>query len=374
MNRRERMAYHLLVFHSLLSSFVKVQPQRPLASALYIFGDSINDNGNNNFIAALAKANYPPYGIDFPSGATGRFTNGLTTTDIIAQLLKLPLPPPYLSLSATNTSKILTGANYASGGGGILEESGSPLQARLSFNQQLNLFEKTVQQDLPPLFNSSRALQDHLAKAIFVVEFGTIDYLFNYLLPEFFNTSRDLSPPAFARILLQNFSQQLTMLYNLGARKIVVMGLSALGCTPNQIIRQGTGGSCSDVVNYQIIAPFNIQLPFLLNRLRFTLRGSIFVFENVFRAFTSIISNPSRYGFTITNKACCSANMNGTLLCLPNLPTCTNRNQFVFYDGIHPTQNVNILMSQACFNGSTYVCSPINIQQLARAQIPNRRK
>ncbi|CAI0475368.1 unnamed protein product [Linum tenue] len=30
------------------------------------------------------KANYPPYGVDFPSGvATGRYSNGRTTADII---------------------------------------------------------------------------------------------------------------------------------------------------------------------------------------------------------------------------------------------------------------------------------------------------
>ncbi|CAK7350337.1 unnamed protein product, partial [Dovyalis caffra] len=45
--------------------------------------NSLADNGNNNFLSTSAKANYPPYGIDFPSGPTGRFCNGRTTTDII---------------------------------------------------------------------------------------------------------------------------------------------------------------------------------------------------------------------------------------------------------------------------------------------------
>lgn len=48
--------------------------------ALFIFGDSLIDNGNNNYIPAIARANYPPYGIDI-GGPTGRFCNGLTVPD-----------------------------------------------------------------------------------------------------------------------------------------------------------------------------------------------------------------------------------------------------------------------------------------------------
>ncbi|ERN01778.1 hypothetical protein AMTR_s00855p00011020, partial [Amborella trichopoda] len=70
------------------------------------------------------------------------------------QLLGLQLPPPYLSLTATNISKIINGTNYASGGGATLEESGKMLLARVPFNKQLDFFEKTVQQDLPSQLNS----------------------------------------------------------------------------------------------------------------------------------------------------------------------------------------------------------------------------
>lgn len=49
----------------------------------FIFGDSLVDNGNNNQLTSLARANYLPYGIDFPRGPTGRFSNGKTTVDVI---------------------------------------------------------------------------------------------------------------------------------------------------------------------------------------------------------------------------------------------------------------------------------------------------
>lgn len=57
---------------------------RPLVPALYVFGDSLFDGGNNNWLPTLAKANYPPYGQNFPKGqSTGRFTNGKLVVDFI---------------------------------------------------------------------------------------------------------------------------------------------------------------------------------------------------------------------------------------------------------------------------------------------------
>jgi hypothetical protein len=55
----------------------------PLAPALYVFGDSLLDNGNNNFLPTLARANFLPYGVDFPRGPTGRFSNGRTVADFL---------------------------------------------------------------------------------------------------------------------------------------------------------------------------------------------------------------------------------------------------------------------------------------------------
>lgn len=53
-------------------------------SASFVFGDSLVDVGNNNYITSLAKANYFPNGIDFGM-TTGRFTNGRTIVDILGK-------------------------------------------------------------------------------------------------------------------------------------------------------------------------------------------------------------------------------------------------------------------------------------------------
>lgn len=52
--------------------------------AMFVFGDSLVDCGNNNYISSLARANYLPYGIDFiGAGPTGRFCNGKTIIDFL---------------------------------------------------------------------------------------------------------------------------------------------------------------------------------------------------------------------------------------------------------------------------------------------------
>lgn len=52
-------------------------------NAIYVFGDSTMDVGNNNYLDfTKAKANFYYYGIDFPnSSPSGRFSNGFNTAD-----------------------------------------------------------------------------------------------------------------------------------------------------------------------------------------------------------------------------------------------------------------------------------------------------
>ncbi|RZC71665.1 hypothetical protein C5167_034834 [Papaver somniferum] len=95
--------------------------------ATFVFGDSLVDAGNNNYIRTIAKANFRPYGIDFPGGvgSTGRFYNGRTIVDIIGEEMGLKdYIPPYLA-PTTVGDVVLRGVNYASGGAGILNDTGA---------------------------------------------------------------------------------------------------------------------------------------------------------------------------------------------------------------------------------------------------------
>ncbi|CAI0382526.1 unnamed protein product [Linum tenue] len=68
--------------------------------ALFAFGDSILDTGNNNNLLSGSKCNYPPYGKDFPGGrATGRWGNGRVFSEVLGMYSKaLPLLSPCVLL------------------------------------------------------------------------------------------------------------------------------------------------------------------------------------------------------------------------------------------------------------------------------------
>ena len=93
---------------------------------MFVFGSSLVDNGNNNFIKnSLAKANYLPYGLDFPLGPTGRFTNGKNFVDLLGERLCLPSFLPAFTNPSTRGRRIVHGVSFASGASGILDDTGS---------------------------------------------------------------------------------------------------------------------------------------------------------------------------------------------------------------------------------------------------------
>jgi hypothetical protein len=87
--------------------------------ALFVFGDSTVDTGNNNFISTVVRSDFAPYGRDLASGqATGRFSNGRLAIDFISEAFGLPpLVPPYLDPD-NGMSRVATGACFASAGAG----------------------------------------------------------------------------------------------------------------------------------------------------------------------------------------------------------------------------------------------------------------
>ncbi|PNX65332.1 GDSL esterase/lipase, partial [Trifolium pratense] len=53
--------------------------------AFFVFGDSLVDNGNNNYLPTTARADSPPYGVDYmpTRRPSGRFSNGFNLPDLI---------------------------------------------------------------------------------------------------------------------------------------------------------------------------------------------------------------------------------------------------------------------------------------------------
>ena len=79
------MASSWLILALLPALCLGTLPSSHAARAFFVFGDSLVDNGNNNYLVTAARADSPPYGIDTPDHrATGRFSNGKNVPDIIS--------------------------------------------------------------------------------------------------------------------------------------------------------------------------------------------------------------------------------------------------------------------------------------------------
>ncbi|XP_058730486.1 GDSL esterase/lipase At4g16230-like isoform X2 [Vicia villosa] len=249
--------------------------------ANFVFGDSLVDVGNNNYILSLTKANFLPFGIDF-GRPTGRFTNGRTIVDIIGQELGFGLTPPYLALTTVGPV-ILKGVNYASGGGGILNLTGHVLR-----------------------------------------------------------------------------------LFNLGARKIVVVNVGPIGCIPNQRdANLAEGDSCVTFPN-QLANLFNTQLKSLVAELNSNLAGSMFVYADIYHILEDILINYAAFGFENPSSACCNmaGKFGGLIPCGPTSKVCWDRSKYVFWDPYHPTDAANVAIAKRLLDGGSADITPMNIRQL----------
>ncbi|KAK7359165.1 hypothetical protein VNO77_01113 [Canavalia gladiata] len=329
----------------------------PQVGCVFIFGDSLSDNGNNNNLSTSAKANYLPYGIDFPYGPTGRFTNGRTAADIITQLLGFEdFIPPFANISA---SDILKGVNYASGSAGIRKETGTHWGENISLELQLQNHIAIISQIAEKLGGGDQA-QKHLNKCLYYVNIGSNDYLNNYFLPEFYPISQIYSPDQYAGILAQQYSMYIKGLHAVGARKFALIGLGPLGCIPHEVSVHGKNGLCVEKENKAALL-FNDKVKAIVDRFNKELSDAKFIFIN-----TLVITkdNPKLPDIDIIK--CCKADSK-TGLCIPNEKPCENRNLRPFFDESHPTEMVNQILARSAYNAlSPIYTHPMNISELVK--------
>ncbi|KAI4389369.1 hypothetical protein MLD38_001601 [Melastoma candidum] len=340
--------------------------QGPMVPCFFVFGDSLVDNGNNNRLITLARANYRPYGIDFPLGTTGRFTNGRTYVDALAQLLGFPTyVPPY---ARTRGPALLRGANFASGAAGIRDETGNNLGDHTSMNHQVENFADATSQLRRYFRGDNASLADYLSKCILYSGLGSNDYLNNYFMPSFYTTSSQFTPKAYAAALLNDYTRQLNQLYSLGARKVIVTAVGQIGCIPYQLARYtGNSSRCNEGINSAIMM-FNSGVRKMVDSFNSQLPGAKFVYLDSYASTKDIYVNAASYGFDVIDKGCCGVGKNnGQITCLPLQQACADRTKYLFWDAFHPTEIANVLFAKTSFSARppssfTY---PVNIEQLA---------
>ncbi|KAH8972128.1 hypothetical protein BDL97_02G178800 [Sphagnum fallax] len=354
----------LMAAASLLSVVVVVEAGRSAAN--FIFGDSLVDAGNNDYLDSLAKANYQPYGIDTSDHKpTGRFCNGRIVPDLMSESMGMEYPLPVLDPAATGPN-ILQGVNYASAGAGILNDTGSIFLSLLTLPQQFQYFQQTKTQ-IAALIGQPAA--DQLIKdAIYSFTLGGNDYINNYLIP-FSTRSQQYTIPQYQDLLISPLYGHFQKAYSLGMRKFTVSNIGPIGCTPSEVVRGSLNGSCITSIQDMAMG-FNAALKPMTEQLQAELPGSVFVYIDSFTVVMNIINNAASYGFTVKDSPCCSAACCGVgpyldfIDCETSTGYCNNREEYVFWDLFHPTERVNILAQQQFLNGGLDVVSPMNVAQL----------
>lgn len=335
--------------------------------ANFVFGDSLVDAGNNNYIVSLSKANYIPNGIDFGK-PTGRYTNGRTIVDIIGQKVGFKdFTPPYLA-PTTVGDVVLKGVNYASGGGGILNYTGKIFGGRINLDAQLDNFANT-RQDIISRIGAPAALK-LFQRSLFSVTIGSNDFINNYLTPILSAAEQKLvSPQTFVGTMISRFRLQLTRLYSLGARRIIVANVGPIGCIPYQRdTTPGVGDDCASLPN-QMAQLFNTRLKSLVAELSTSLEGSKFVYADVYSIVDDIIQNYESFGFENANSSCCyiAGRFGGLIPCGPPSKVCSDRSKYVFWDPYHPSDAANEIMATRLLGGDSDDIWPMNIRQLIQS-------
>ncbi|XP_068648586.1 GDSL esterase/lipase At5g03820-like [Aristolochia californica] len=316
-----------------------------LVPALIIFGDSIVDVGNNNKLHTIVKANFLPYGRDFVTHKpTGRFCNGKLASDFTAENLGFSsYPPAYLSPEATGNN-LLTGVNFASGASGLYDRTASLYRA-ISLTKQLEYY-KEYQTKVVNMVGTANATAI-FSGGIHFLSAGSSDFVQNYyinpLLYEFY------TPEQFSDILIKSFSSFVQNLYTLGARKIGVTSLPPMGCLPASITLFGSGSNkCVDKMNKDAVN-FNNKLNASALALTKKLANITIVMFDIYQPLMDLIHKPSDSGFFEARKACCgTGTIETSILCNAKSPgTCANATEYVFWDGFHPSEATNKVLSDA---------------------------
>lgn len=334
--------------------------------AIYVFGDSTADVGNNNYLpgSAVPRANFPHNGVDFPtSRPTGRFSNGYNGVDFLAMNMGFKRsPPPFLAVANKTNKQVfrgLLGVNFASAGSGILDTTGSSI---IPLSQQVEQFD-ALQRNISARITQGAA-DAVLSRSVFLVSTGGND-LFAFFSRN--STPSDADKQRFVGNLVSLYQNHVKALYVLGARKFAVIDVPPIGCCPYPRSLHPLG-ACIDVLN-ELARGFNKGVRDAMHGLGASFQGLKYSVGSSHAVVQSIMKHPQRLGFKDVTNACCgSGRFNGKSGCTPNATLCDNRHEYLFWDLLHPTHAASKIAAAAIYDGSLHFAAPINFRQLVEDQ------
>jgi phospholipase/lecithinase/hemolysin len=287
-------------------------------SRVVVFGDSLSDPGNA-FALLGATATPPDWTLNpflIPSAPYARggqnFTNGATWIERLARDLRVPATagPAFRSDSPV-------ASNYATGAARARDVGfGLNLQA------QVGSFLQDVGGAAP-------------ADALYVIEIGGDD------VRDALQAYQTGGLPAATTVIaaaIAVIQQQVTTLYGAGARHFLIWNSPDVSLTPAAHILDGLYPGTL-LLGSALTAEFNTALAQLLPVLSGLLPTIDIVPFDAYELLYAIILSPGSVGLTNVTDACLT----------PNVPpfTCEHPDQFLFWDGIHPTTAAHALIAQA---------------------------
>ncbi|XP_021716074.1 GDSL esterase/lipase 5-like [Chenopodium quinoa] len=318
---------------------------------LFIFGDSILDAGNNNYIntSTLVQANIRPYGITFFHFPTGRFSDGRIISDFIAEHANLPFIPPFLQ---PGKHHFYNGVNFASAAAGALAETNQGLV--IDFHMQLQNYKK-VEKLFRHKFGEVEA-KKRLTSAVYLFSIGANDYLSLFLTNSSILTTYTKSE--YVELVIGNITSVITEIYNTGGRKFAFLNVPKIGCVPVSRISNADGECNTEPSEYAML--HNRALFHVLEELKMKLPGFKYSFYDFYTCAQQRIDYPSKYGFKEGKTACCGTgkfrgiwSCGGTRL-VKEFELCENVNDYVFWDSTHFTEKVYEQLADEMWNLHSY--------------------
>ncbi|GBE93082.1 GDSL family lipase [Nostoc cycadae WK-1] len=273
----------------LTNSFASTHP----IAGLYVFGDSLSDAGK---VFQATGGMYPPS----PTYFQGRYSNGRVWIEYLADRL-------HLSSQQTN--------NFAYGGATTGNVGNNYVPNLLT---QVKSFTQTHQKT-----NSN---------ALYVVWAGANDYL---------QGVNNVNVP------IENVTQAIASLTDVGAKKFLVANLPDLGKLP------ATSSNTNSFNLSSLTQAHNQGLRRSLKILSQQHPDLEIVSLDANTLYRSAIANPAAFGLTNVSSSCLSGSQ-----------VCGNPDQFLFWDGIHPTTMAHRIIGETAFSAiqeagiSTYSRTP----------------
>uniref|UniRef100_A0A6V7QRF8 GDSL esterase/lipase n=1 Tax=Ananas comosus var. bracteatus TaxID=296719 RepID=A0A6V7QRF8_ANACO len=268
---------HLLLF-TICFFVLLLSVARPAAaeahniSAVFAFGDSTLDPGNNNNLPTFVKANHP-------------------RTAATSQAAPRRAASPTASSSPTSSSRRSASATRS-----------LPTTEVANFEAYIATL---------PAEKAAEVVKD----AMFIVGTGSNDLIMNYyLLPTRRST---FTLPAYHAFLLQKLESLIEQLYKLGARKFAVAGLPPLGCLPLQMtltMQPNPGYAQRACIAEQNAAAalYNADLQSMLQSLKTSPvmpDRAKFVYVDIFTPLLDMVQQPMKYGLVETRIGCCGTGL-----------------------------------------------------------------